>query len=116
MSFSKGKDCLRMQQTRQRILEILRDKGEATVQELVDDLKDRIQHDITVVTIRHHLDVLRGEALVTPPTVRHRNGRGRPQYVYQLTEKAQSYFPSNYQKLAANLLLQIKATLPPREI
>jgi predicted ArsR family transcriptional regulator len=105
-----------MQQTRQYILEILREQREATVDELVAALEKRIQHGITAVTIRHHLDVLRGESLVTEPTVRRRSAPGRPQYVYALTDKAREQFPNNYLTLARNLLGQLKQTLPPPQV
>ncbi len=105
-----------MQQTRQHILDILRERGEATVDELVVALEQRIQHGITAVTVRHHLDVLRGEHMVTEPTIRHRNTPGRPQYVYGLTDKAREQFPNNYQLLAKNLLTQLRTSLPPSQI
>jgi predicted ArsR family transcriptional regulator len=105
-----------MQQTRRHILEILRERGEATVDDLVSELKDRIQHEITPVTVRHHLDIMRGEDLVTPPTVRRRSTRGRPQYVYTLTDKARQHFPNNYENLATSLLEQIKSRLPATEV
>ncbi len=105
-----------MQQTRQYILEVLHEQGEATVDELVSALRTRINHDITAVTVRHHLDILRGEELVTAPAVRRRRTPGRPQYVYGLTEKALELFPNNYHNLAATLLNQIKANLPPSQV
>jgi DeoR family suf operon transcriptional repressor len=105
-----------MQQTRQYILETLHEHGEATVDELVNALRVRINHDITAVTVRHHLDILRSEELVTAPAVRRRHTPGRPQYVYALTEKALDTFPNNYQNLTAALLNQIKATLPTPQV
>ncbi len=105
-----------MQQTRQYILDTLHEHGEATVDELVNALRVRINHDITAVTVRHHLDILRSEELVTAPAVRRRHTPGRPQYVYALTEKALDIFPNNYQNLTAALLNQIKATLPTRQV
>jgi DeoR family transcriptional regulator, suf operon transcriptional repressor len=105
-----------MQETRRLILEVLRSRGEATVDEVVIALTERINHDITAVTIRHHLDILRSEDLVTAPVARRRNSPGRPQHVYALTEKALEYFPNNYQNLASNLLHQIKETLPPAQV
>jgi predicted ArsR family transcriptional regulator len=105
-----------MQQTRQYILEILRELGEATVDELVKELKTRIHHEITAVTIRHHLDILRSEDLVTAPAVRRRSAPGRPQYVYSLTEKARDHFPNNYVQLVNSLIGQIKSSLPPAQV
>src|SRR6266851_818129 len=105
-----------MQQTRRVILEVLHEHGEATVDELVKALTERIDHDLTAVTVRHHLDVLRSEELVTAPVIRRRSTPGRPQHVYALTEKALEHFPNNYQSLAASLLTQIKATLPAPQV
>src|SRR5579859_2094058 len=105
-----------MQETRQVILETLHERGEATVDELVNAIGARIDHEITAVTVRHHLDILRGEDLVTAPDIRHRGAPGRPQHVYALTERALDYFPNNYQNLASALLNEIKATLPPSQI
>ena len=47
-----------MQATRQRILEILKERGAATVEQLATEL------ELTPVTIRHHLDILRRAGLV----------------------------------------------------
>src|SRR5215218_5532634 len=105
-----------MQETRRLILEVLRSRGEATVEEVVVALTERINHDITAVTVRHHLDILRSEDLVTAPVIRHRNTPGRPQHVYALTEKALEYFPNNYQNLASNLLNQMKSMLPGGQV
>lgn len=104
-----------MQQTRQHILEILRGRSETTVDELVEALVPRIGR-ITPVTVRHHLDVLRSERLIEAKVAHRRCAPGRPRHVYALTDKALEYFPSNYQTLAASLLSQIKASLPPEQV
>jgi predicted ArsR family transcriptional regulator len=104
-----------MQQTRQHILEILKEKGQAPVDEIVEALTERIG-EITAVTVRHHLEILRGDGLIATPTVRRRTTPGRPQHVYTLTEKALELFPNNYRSLAAELLLQLKNKLPRREV
>src|SRR5260221_14594908 len=105
-----------MQQTRREILEVLHERGEATVDELVEALKTRINHEITAVTVRHHLDVVRSEGLVQRPEIRRRNAPGRAQHVYALSERALEQSPNNYQNLAANVLTQIKTMLLPGEI
>jgi predicted ArsR family transcriptional regulator len=104
-----------MQQTRQHILEILKEQDEATVDQIVDGLTQRIG-TITAVTVRHHLEILRADGFVTAPTVRRRTSPGRPQHVYALTEKALELFPNNYRSLADELLLQIKAQLSHHEV
>jgi predicted ArsR family transcriptional regulator len=104
-----------MQQTRRHILEILKERKEATIDEIVAELSDRIGK-ITAVTVRHHLEILRGDGLVAAPTVRRRSAPGRPQYVYTLTERAADMFPNNYQGLAAGLLEQLKEQLPAETV
>lgn len=104
-----------MQQTRRHILEILKEHKEATIDEIVTALSERIGK-ITAVTVRHHLEILRGDGLVAAPAVRRRSKPGRPQYVYTLTERAADHFPNNYQGLASGLLEQIKGHLPPRQV
>jgi predicted ArsR family transcriptional regulator len=104
-----------MQETRQHILEILREHGEATVDDIVAQLQQR-RGKITAVTVRHHLLRLQEEDLITEPQLRHRSTPGRPQHVYMLTEKANAHFPNNYQRLAVGLLEQIRATLPPQSV
>lgn len=104
-----------MQQTRRHILEILRERREATIDEIVAALSARIGR-ITAVTVRHHLEILRGDGLVAAPAVRRRSKPGRPQYVYTLTDRAADQFPNNYQGLATGLLEQIKDQLPPSQV
>ncbi len=104
-----------MQQTRQCILQILKDNGTATVDELVKALSSSVG-DITAVTVRHHLEILRGDGLVAAPTIRRRTTPGRPQHVYSLTDKALELFPNNYRSLAAQLLFQIKTQLPAHDV
>lgn len=104
-----------MQQTRRHILEILKERKEATIDEIVTALSERIGK-ITAVTVRHHLEILRGDGLVAAPAVRRRSAPGRPQYVYTLTERAADQFPNNYQGLAAGLLEQLRNQLPATQM
>jgi predicted ArsR family transcriptional regulator len=105
-----------MQTTRQYILEILREHSELTVGEIVAALRQDHQLEITAVTVRHHLSVLRDNGLVDTPQMRHRDAPGRPCYVYALTQKAATLFPNNYQRLATGLLAQIKHVLPQQQV
>lgn len=86
-----------MQATRARILQILREKGEATAVELAARL------GLRAVTVRHHLRVLRESGLIRESRV-HRSGRGRPRIVFALTEAADRLFPRNYEGLVRHLL------------
>jgi len=100
-----------MQETRQHILDILRSRGQATVENIVEDLRER-KGEITAVTVRHHLAKLQEQDLVASPKTRHRDAPGRPQHIYALTDKASSVFPNNYQQLAESLLRQIRQVVP----
>ncbi len=91
-----------MQTRRQEILTILKRRGEATVDELASTL------DLTPVTVRHHLDILRADSLVEASSIRRRRGPGRPQYVYTLTAEASSHFPTDYAGLTNELLDELK--------
>lgn len=102
-----------MQVTRQQILEILKDRREATVDEVVQDLRNLRGDSITPVTVRHHLGILQEEGLVDTPQTRHRSSPGRPRHIYTLTQHGISHFPNNYQHLAENLLKQMEARLSP---
>ena len=101
-----------MQQTRRHILDILREYGEATVDDIVTELQKRRGKEITAVTVRHHLTRLQNDNLITSPQMRHRNTPGRPQHIYTLTEKAFGQTPTNYQYLADNLLQTLREHLP----
>lgn len=99
-----------MQSTRETILNILKKRGQATVDELGQEL------GLTAVTVRHHLDVLRGEGLVAAPNARHRKTPGRPQYAYALTEEASAFFPKKYEQLTSLILDEMHACLSPEEL
>ena len=105
-----------MQETREQILNILKKSGEATVDDIVCALRELRGDKITAVTVRHHLnELLKGELIATPH-LRHRSTPGRPQHVYELTDKAQEFFPDNYQRLAAGLLTQMQKHVSPEGI
>jgi predicted ArsR family transcriptional regulator len=99
-----------MQVTRERILSILKEREQATVDELSHEL------GLTTVTVRHHLDILRGEGLVAAPIVHRRKSPGRPQYIYTLTEKASTFFPKRYDHLANLILDEMHSHLSPDEV
>jgi predicted ArsR family transcriptional regulator len=99
-----------MQATRQRILEILKERNTATVEDLAKDL------ELTPVTIRHHLDILRSEGLVQAPQVKRRDTPGRPQHVYGLTDEAESYFPKNYAGFTNLMLREMREQVEPERM
>lgn len=99
-----------MQATRQRILELLRDARILTVEELAAKL------ELTPVTVRHHLDILKSEGLVEVPEVRRRDAPGRPQYTFQLTPAALAFFPKNYQSFTNLMLTEISTSMPAEQM
>ncbi len=99
-----------MQETRQQIVEILKVRDHATVDELSSEL------GLTTVTIRHHLDVLRKRGLVAPPKTLRKGGPGRPQHLYQLAEKAEDLFPKSYDRLAEAVLAEIESKFTSDEM
>jgi predicted ArsR family transcriptional regulator len=94
-----------MQPTRQKIVELLKERGRATVEELADAV------GLTQMAVRHHLNVLQAENLVATSSVRRKSHPGRPQQLYALTEAANELFPEEYYHLADYLLGEVKASL-----
>ncbi len=103
-----------MQETRQQILNILRHRDVATVDEIVADLQ-LSRGSITHVTVRHHLGKLKDEGLITSEQ-RGRNTPGRPQLIFLLTQHGQSSFPNNYQHLAQGLMAEMRKSLEPKQV
>jgi predicted ArsR family transcriptional regulator len=105
-----------MQHTRRTILDILRKQVQATVDDIVHELRQQRGDIITSVTVRHHLNILLQEGLITTAELRRRNTPGRPQHMYTLTDKAHTQFPNNYQYLAQGLLHELQKRLPPEGV
>jgi len=99
-----------MQETRQRILEIIKMRGQATVNELTREL------GLTAVTIRHHLDVLYRDGLIGPPQILRKAGPGRPQHVYRLAGETEELFPKKYDRLTDALLEELEARMSSEEL
>jgi predicted ArsR family transcriptional regulator len=88
-----------MQRTRRAILDYLKRKPGATLQELAT------AGGIAPITARSHLAILLDAGLVQATAVRQGRGRrGRPARRYSLTEAADAYFPKGYDRLALSLL------------
>lgn len=94
-----------MHAVRKSILEILKRRGQATIQTLADEL------DMAPVSVRHHLDLLIGDGLVTVVRSQRQNSVGRPQQVYALTDEANAYFPNRFRELADKTLDALKGVL-----
>lgn len=93
-----------MQATRRSVLEALKERGRASVSDLADAV------GVKPITIRHHLNTLQAEGLVT--TEEERQSVGRPRHIYSLTEAGQSQFPQKYHLLVERMLDQLKDTMP----
>jgi predicted ArsR family transcriptional regulator len=100
-----------MQKTRQHIIDFLRAHESATVEDLSAALDS-----LTPVTVRHHLDILRGDGLVAQPEAQRSDAPGRPRYVYRLTRKAESLYPRNLDTLASAMLDTIQRSLPREQV
>lgn len=94
-----------MTNTRQQILELIKQHGSVTVQELSEAL------GLTGVTIRHHLEILQAEGYVASPEVQRDNRPGRPRYTYSLSARSIDLFPNNYCGLAQALLSSVQEQL-----
>jgi iron-sulfur cluster biosynthesis transcriptional regulator SufR len=90
-----------MQETRRRILQLLKLKGEMTADELSQALK------ITSMGVRRHLTMLERDGLIRYETAQ--RGMGRPSYLYSLTPLGDERFPRTYAQLANSLLEAIQA-------
>jgi DeoR family suf operon transcriptional repressor len=97
-----------IQDTRWGILQHLRERGQASAQELGKAL------GMSPVSIHYHLNVLQREGLVEPQPVR--RSIGRPHYVYSLRDSARELFPQSYHRLADRLLDALKSRLSEPEI
>ena len=99
-----------MSTVREQILNILKQRGEATVFDLSSAL------DLAPVSVRHHLDMLLRQDMIRTDGVQRRPTRGRPRHIYVLTEAAQAFFPNLYEELARQLLREMKNRLPSEQV
>lgn len=97
-----------MKSTRERILLTLLNNPKSTIHELAEAV------GINAISVRHHLNSMLADGLVTSEEERH--GVGRPRLVYYLTDEGLERFPTRYFRLANRLLDQLKGTLPPEAI
>ncbi len=85
-----------MQDTKQRILTLLKMNGGLTTSELGGML------EISATAVRRHLNTLEAQTLIAHRT--EQRGMGRPSFVYELTADASNVFPQSYAAFAASLL------------
>ncbi len=94
-----------MKNTREKVLEALATLQIASVQDLAAHVA------VNPITIRHHLNNLEAQDLVTRSEQRH--GVGRPRMIYRLTSQGSERFPANFKRLTENLLSSIETLYGP---
>jgi predicted ArsR family transcriptional regulator len=97
-----------MPDTRQDILNILRERGHADVNELSETL------NLSPVTVHYHINVLQRDGLLEIKAVR--QGVGRPKNVFALRDSAFGKFPQGYHRLSDRLLDILKNRLTEADI
>lgn len=97
-----------MKSTRERILQTLLNNPKSTINELAETV------GINAISVRHHLNSMLAEGLVTLEEERH--GVGRPRLIYSLTDRGLERFPTRYFRLTNRLLDQLEGALPAAEI
>lgn len=94
------------ERTKPRVLELLKRQGRLTMQEVAGQL------GISVPAARRHLQDLQGAGLVSVHSERP-GGRGRPQFVFVLTEEGEATFPKTYSALCVEVLRQVEKLYGP---
>lgn len=90
------------------ILRILNQEGTATI----DDLKNKT--DLGITTLREHLEDLEEGSLIDYEKQSH--GRGRPQHIYHITDRARELFPEPDDSLTQIFFKVFLKTLEPDQI
>lgn len=88
-----------MSETRMRILQLLKMRAGMTVGQLTEALH------ISPMGVRQHLAILEAERLIEH--YQEKQGRGRPRHIYQLTNEANSLFPTTYANFAVGLMHEV---------
>jgi DeoR family suf operon transcriptional repressor len=89
--------------TKQDILHYLVKRGQASAQELADHL------DISAQAIRRHLKDLEAEELIAHREMQ--GTMGRPQHLYELSQKGRDRLPDRYDDFAIDLLDTLTETV-----
>jgi len=94
--------------TKQDILRHILKQGQVTAQDLADVL------GISPQATRRHLKELGSEGLVYHESVQ--NGMGRPQYMYQISEKGRDRLPHDYGEFAVSFLHTLAETAGEEQV
>jgi predicted ArsR family transcriptional regulator len=97
-----------MQDTKQRVLSLLKMNGGLTTSDLSDML------GISATAVRRHLNTLEAQALVSHRT--EQRGMGRPSFIYELTAGASNVFPQSYAAFATNILKDLMEMDGPEKL
>ncbi len=89
-----------LKQSRSAIIDLLKVNGAMSVEQLAQTL------EVSKVCVRRHLGLLESDGLVAFEEERHE--RGRPRFIYRLTEKARCLFPQIYDEFAKEVLAQLE--------
>lgn len=89
--------------TKQDILQYLLKQGQASAQELAENLQ------ISPQAVRRHLKDLETEGLIVHQAVQ--AGMGRPNYIYALSAAGRDRFPDRYDEFAVSLLDTLAETV-----
>lgn len=98
MSVSAAENILK--ESRSAILDLLKTNGPMSVEQLAEWLK------VSKVCVRRHLGLLESDGLIAYEQERHE--RGRPRFIYRLTEKARCFFPHIYDEFAKEVLVHVE--------
>lgn len=97
-------DEIEIKKTRERVLKTLLTQERCTINELAEAVS------LNPISVRHHINRLELDGLVS--SVEERHGVGRPRRVYYLTDTGRERFPTRYIQLTLRLLEQLKGTMP----
>jgi predicted ArsR family transcriptional regulator len=89
-----------LKQSRSAIIDLLKVNGAMSVERLAEKL------EVSKVCVRRHLNLLESDGLVAFEEERH--DRGRPRFIYSLTEKAARLFPQTYDEFAKEALTAVR--------
>jgi predicted ArsR family transcriptional regulator len=89
-----------LKQSRSAIIDLLKVNGAMSVERLAEEL------EVSKVCVRRHLNLLESDGLVAFEEERH--DRGRPRFIYSLTEKAARLFPQIYDEFAKEALTAVQ--------
>jgi predicted ArsR family transcriptional regulator len=89
-----------LKESRSAIVDLLKINGALSVEQLAQEL------EVSKVCVRRHLSLLESDGIVQFEQEKHE--RGRPRFIYRLTEKARCLFPHIYDEFAKEVLVQVQ--------